>query len=181
MECASATSSKRKRDEDIQVEEGDSGQQAGTSEKAEETPIEEKPKAMAPPSTKLKASLVHAQWWYYQDSASALQGPFYPGQMAAWFQDGFFPISLCVGPSFQGEVPQGFHSIAALFEEPMHMCPARVCTWECFPRAFVPGPGIANLPPQDPSLKIEREPTRDEVIRQLSSFKAASYMDRKGR
>merc|ERR1711934_104957 len=111
-------------------------------------------------SSKLNNSLKKAQYWYYHDTEGSLQGPFFPGQMGGWLQNGYIDGSLSVGPSFQGEVPTEFHAVSSLFDEPLNE------------HAFIPGPGIANMPPEE--VEEQPEPTREEVIKELSSVKRYS-------
>jgi hypothetical protein len=85
-----------------------------------------------------KEATTKAQFWYYVDGQGTLQGPFYPGQMKDWFVQKLLPPTLKVGMSLSGEVPTAFHTIEALFEEPLPET------------SFVAGPGIANMPPKVP-------------------------------
>merc|ERR1740115_545512 len=56
-----------------------------------------------------------AQYWYYRDRSEQLQGPFYPADMREWFHAGHFDAAQLVAPSYRGEVPQEFETIAKLF------------------------------------------------------------------
>ena len=80
--------------------------------------------------------LTQAQWWYYLDEGEKKQGPFFPGVMRDWFDQGYFPDTTKVAASFMGEIPrQGtFDSIASLFPDKES--------------AFRPAAGIALYPPE---------------------------------
>lgn len=92
-----------------------------------------------------------AQFWYYQDMQGLVQGPFYPGQMSDWFVGEHFLPSQMVAPSFQGEVPQEFHAIEALFE---------------LEQAFHCDEDVAWKPPEE-LPQAEQEYTDEELTAQL--------------
>jgi len=111
---------------------------------------------------RIRRSVPKAQFWYYKDSEKKMQGPFYPGQMKQWFDGGFLPASLSVGPSLHGEVPTELHPIGALFEQPLSE------------KAFKAGPGIAHFPPEEEPEKPEV--TREQLLEELNDFKGQSKL-----
>jgi len=118
---------------------------------------------MAP--DKVRGKLKKTQSYYYKDSERVLQGPFYPGQMRGWLRGAFFDGSLECGLSLHGEVPTEFFTLNSLFEKPLSI------------HAFVPGPGIPNLPPEmEEAKKNERDQSREKLVEDLSNFKAAGKL-----
>lgn len=159
---------KRKREEPPEVEAGtalaEEGSAPGESQPEEAlVPVKSKMAAQEEPDraqeqrAKKAKKTKKAQYWYYNDlQGGQLQGPFYPGQMSQWLAGGFFPTTLPVAPSFHGEVPQEVVPIHELFDAPLSET------------AFVPGPGIANMPPEEQAApEPEKEYTKADVERML--------------
>jgi len=102
------------------------------------------------------AQVKTSQWWYYLDNASqSMQGPYYPGQMRDWFQQGYFTLQTLVAPSFQGEMPQRYAQIGQVF--PNAEAEA----------VFLPGEGVALYPPEEIVTEEPKEITQEEVIQSL--------------
>mmetsp|Transcript_4392 Transcript_4392/g.13831 ORF Transcript_4392/g.13831 Transcript_4392/m.13831 type:complete len:137 (+) Transcript_4392:209-619(+) len=75
--------------------------------------------------------------WYYCDKDGRRQGPFWPGQMRQWFEDGFFHETQIVGPSYKGEIPKGYAMISHYFGDAGAILEAT---------AFVAAEGVALFP-----------------------------------
>lgn len=63
------------------------------------------------------ASLLAAQFWYYEGAESVQHGPFSSADMRAWFTGGYLQPTLAVAPSWYGEVPITFWPISALWAD----------------------------------------------------------------
>ena len=90
--------------------------EAAAGEAVNESAVAETGEASALERPEIAASCRRAQFWYYKDTYSQLQGPFYPGELHDWFAAKHFLPSQMVAPSFQGEVPQDFYRIEQLFD-----------------------------------------------------------------
>ena len=81
------------------------------------------PVAAAPPLTSFRApaeagDIDKAPFWYYQDTSCQEQGPFASETMRSWQVAGYFLPTLCVAPSYYGEVPSTYWPLDALWEVP---------------------------------------------------------------
>lgn len=77
--------------------------------------------------------------------------------MRDWLHANYFHETTGIAASFQGEVPQAFHTIRAVFGP----SPAAA-------GAFLPGEGVADYPPEpEPEAHEDREVSREEVLRYL--------------
>lgn len=94
-----------------------------------------------PEKKKAKKDMSAAILWFYRDKEGRRQGPFYPGQMRQWYQSGFFPPTQALAPSFKGEVPRTFQTLADLFPS--------------VENAFVARQGIALWPPPQDLSRLE--------------------------
>lgn len=127
----------------------------GESEKPKEKKVDPGPDESLMNRPKWYSKIKQAQWWYYHGALQTPQGPFYPGQMRDWFTQGYFTQDHPVAPSFQGEMPQNYSRIVEAFPHPV------------YETAFVPGPGIANYPPEEQFVEVKKEVTKEELVRSL--------------
>lgn len=142
---------------------------ANKTEPTEEVEVNKKRKiddVGATPSQNTKKSTLGAQFWYYLDSEEKKQGPFYPGVMRAWFEEGYFvEKETKAAPSFVGEIPRqsGFMTLADLFDEPLKAT------------AFKSADGVALFPPKViPPVIVNDDDEEDE---KRPMYRKATWLD----
>ena len=131
------------------------------------------PTAAAAPPPKRTQPLSEAQYWYYLDQEEKKQGPFYPGIVRDWYNEGYFPDEATrFAPSFMGEIPRAAHfqPLKELFSTPLK---------ESAFQTIAPGIAhypVAALPPQVVQVS-DQDLERDELARDKDTHSNPAWLE----